>query len=153
MQIPPERFDASRYYDQDQSSGRMLNTTFGNFLGDADVFDNSFFHISPREARSMDPQQRILLQTAYEALENAGYVPNATPTFQKDTFGCYVGVATDDYVQNLRDEIDVYYSTGKQLGISNELIIILTLSHRYTPCIPEWTHFICHGFQWTVSCH
>jgi acyl transferase domain-containing protein len=85
----------------------------GNFIDGVDEFDNTFFNISPREAKSMDPQQRILLQTAYHALENSGYVPNATPTFNPDTFGCYVGVATQDYIQNLRDDIDVYYSTGK----------------------------------------
>ena len=61
----------------------------------------------------MDPQQRILLHTAYEALEDSGYVPNATPSFCPETFGCYFGVATHDYLQNLRNEIDVYYSTGK----------------------------------------
>ncbi|GLB38792.1 putative polyketide synthase [Lyophyllum shimeji] len=60
----------------------------------------------------MDPQQRILLHTAYEALEDCGYVPNSAPTFRPETFGCYIGVATHDYIQNLRDEIDVYYSTG-----------------------------------------
>jgi acyl transferase domain-containing protein len=60
----------------------------------------------------MDPQQRILLHTAYEALEDSGYVPNATPTFRPETFGCYIGVATHDYLQNLRNDIDVYYSTG-----------------------------------------
>ena len=84
----------------------------GNFIDGVDEFDNAFFNISPREAKSMDPQQRILLQTAYHALENSGYVPNATPTFNPDTFGCYIGVATQDYIQNLRDDIDVYYSTG-----------------------------------------
>lgn len=71
-----------------------------------------FFKISPREAKSMDPQQRILLHTAYEALEDAGYVPDSTPTFRPDRFGCFIGAATHDYVHNLKDEIDVYYSTG-----------------------------------------
>ena len=94
----------------------------GNFIDGADEFDNKFFKISPREARSMDPQQRILLQVAYEALENAGYVPDSTPTWQSETVGCYIGVATHDYLQNLRDEIDVYYSTGK--GFSSFLIQI-----------------------------
>ena len=87
----------------------------GNFIDNVDEFDNKFFKISPREARSMDPRQRILLHTAYEALEDAGYVPNATASFNPDTFGCYVGVATNDYVQNLRNDIDVYYSTGESL--------------------------------------
>jgi acyl transferase domain-containing protein len=85
----------------------------GNFIDNVDEFDHEFFSISPREAKSMDPQQRILLHTAYEALENSGYVPNATATFQQDNFGCYIGAATHDYLQNLRDNIDVYYSPGR----------------------------------------
>jgi acyl transferase domain-containing protein len=60
----------------------------------------------------MDPQQRILLHVAYEALEDAGYTPDSTPTFSRDTFGCYIGAATHDYVHNLRENIDVYYATG-----------------------------------------
>lgn len=60
----------------------------------------------------MDPQQRILLQTAKEALENAGYVPSSTKSFQPDSMGCFVGGATGDYESNLRNNIDVYYSTG-----------------------------------------
>ncbi|KAJ5447335.1 type I iterative polyketide synthase, partial [Penicillium cf. griseofulvum] len=66
----------------------------------------------PREALSMDPQQKLLLQGAKIALDDAGYVPDATPSFQRDSIGCYIGVATDDYVQNLIDDIDVYYSPG-----------------------------------------
>lgn len=75
-------------------------------------FDNSFFGISPREAKSIDPQQRVLLHTTYKALEDAGYVPDATPSFARDTFGCYIGNATLDYPDNLKDDIDVYYSPG-----------------------------------------
>ena len=60
----------------------------------------------------MDPQQRLLLHTAYHALENAGYIPNATPSWNPDSVGTFVGVATNDYVHNLRNNIDVYYSTG-----------------------------------------
>ena len=61
----------------------------------------------------MDPQQRVLLQTAYRALEDAGYVADSTPTFARETFGCFVGNATLDYTDNLRDRIDVYYSPGE----------------------------------------
>lgn len=77
------------------------------------MFDNAFFRVSPREARSMDPQQRLLLHTSYHALENAGYVPGATTSFDPETFGSYVGVATNDYTFNLRNDVDVYYSTGE----------------------------------------
>lgn len=99
-------------------SKRGMKAKHGNFLAAPDAFDNAFFRISPREARSMDPQQRILLKAAYEAVENAGYVPNATESFNEDTFATYVGVATDDYVQNLRNDIDVYYSTGMSFPVS-----------------------------------
>ncbi|KAJ7304846.1 thiolase-like protein [Mycena albidolilacea] len=59
----------------------------------------------PREARSMDLQQRMLLHTAHLTLEDAGYVPGATPSWTPERVGVYVGVATGDWV-------DVYYSTG-----------------------------------------
>lgn len=85
----------------------------GGFLDDIWTFDNAFFKVTPREAMSMDPQQRVLLQTAQAALDDAGYVPDSTPTFQRDSMGCYIGAATEDYKDNLRDGIDVFYSTGK----------------------------------------
>ena len=114
-QIPQRRFRASDYCDSGVSRpGRSMKARKGNFIENLDEFDNDFFQISPREAKNMDPQQRLLLHTAYEALEDAGYVPNATPSFQQATFGCYIGVATHDYAQNLKDSIDVYYNTGKR---------------------------------------
>ncbi|GBE80926.1 Orsellinic acid synthase [Sparassis crispa] len=111
-EIPKRRFDVSKYTTPSKDLKRVMKTRFGNFIESPDAFDNVFFRVSPREARSMDPQQRVLLQVTYHALENAGYVPNATPCFNPDTFATYVGVATNDYVQNLRNDIDVYYSTG-----------------------------------------
>jgi len=85
---------------------------YGNFLDQPFEFDNSFFSISPREAKSMDPQQRLLLQTTLSALENSGYAPNATSSFEPDHMGVFVGAATGDYVDNAREDIDVYYSPG-----------------------------------------
>lgn len=81
-------------------------------MDDPFLFDNQAFGISPREASSMDPQQRVMLTTVQRALENAGYVPDSTPSFAKETFGCFIGNATLDYVDNLRNDIDVYYSPG-----------------------------------------
>ncbi|KAF8330663.1 putative polyketide synthase [Amanita rubescens] len=113
VKIPEHRFSVSDYNGSNNvSSKRFMKVHTGNFVDTVDEFDNQFFKISPREAKSMDPQQRILLHTAYEALEDAGYVPNSTPTFRPHRFGCFIGVATHDYVHNLKDEIDVYYSTG-----------------------------------------
>ncbi|KAJ3575743.1 hypothetical protein NP233_g904 [Leucocoprinus birnbaumii] len=111
MAVPDHRFKVGDY-NSGKNPKRSMKAHTGNFIENVDEFDNKFFKISPREAKSMDPQQRILLHAAYEALEDAGYVPYSTETWSPETFGCYVGVATHDYLQNLRNEIDVYYSTG-----------------------------------------
>ncbi|KAF9240177.1 putative polyketide synthase [Melanogaster broomeanus] len=112
-EIPKDRCNLSFLVnDETTTSSRAIKVETGNFMSNFAYFDNKFFNISPREARSMDPQQRVLLHTAYEALENAGYVPDATPSFRRETFGCYIGAATHDYADKLRNEIDIHYSTG-----------------------------------------
>ncbi|KAL1636985.1 polyketide beta-ketoacyl-synthase [Diplodia intermedia] len=113
-EVPSSRFQVSDYYSTDPKNkdSRKMNSKYGNFLDDPFAFDNTFFQISPREAKSMDPQQRLLLHAAFEAMEDAGYAPDATPSFQKETMGAYMGVATLDYVDNTRNDIDVYYSPG-----------------------------------------
>ena len=95
-----------------KSPKRSMGTRFGNFMDNPFQFDHSFFGISPREAKSIDPQQRVIMQTTYKALEDAGYIPDATPSWSRETFGCYIGNASLDYPANLKDEIDVYYSPG-----------------------------------------
>ncbi|KAM0229999.1 hypothetical protein ACHAPO_009551 [Fusarium lateritium] len=112
QEIPESRFNLSEYYTDEIDKPRSMTTRYGAFLEDPFSFDNAFFNISPREAKSMDPQQRILLHTAQEALEDAGYVADATPTFQRATTGCYIGLATGDYTDNLRNDIDTFYPSG-----------------------------------------
>ena len=90
-----------------------MPTRHGAFLDDIWTFDNGFFNISPREAISVDPQQRVLLQTTQTALDDAGYAKDSTSSFQRATMGCYIGIATGDYTDNLQDSIDCYYSPGK----------------------------------------
>lgn len=93
----------------------------------------------------MDPQQRVMLQTAYRALEDAGYVPDSTPSFSRQTFGCFIGNATLDYTDNLRDRIDVYYSPGKLFHAWYFRIVELhpnCFSSRDAAGFSEWTHII-----------
>lgn len=69
--------------------------------------------MSPREAAQTDPQQRLALVTAYEALEMSGYVPNRTPSTQLDRIGSFYGQTTDDYKDvNVVQDIDTYYVSG-----------------------------------------
>lgn len=114
FQIPADRFELERYTSASAKSGRGMKAHTANFIDCPDEFDYKFFKVSPREAKSMDPQQRLLLHTAHDALESAGYVADATPSFQRDHFGCFIGTATHDYADNLREDIDVHYSTGMQ---------------------------------------
>ncbi len=71
-----------------------MTTRFGGFLDDVGGFDASFFGISPREAIDIDPQQRLMMELSWEALEDAG-VP---PASLKDTrAGVFFGAMWMDY--------------------------------------------------------
>ena len=67
---------------------------FGSFVADIDQFDASFFRISPAEAQLMDPQQRMMLETSWQALEDAGIDPNQLKGGQT---GVYTGISNDEY--------------------------------------------------------
>jgi acyl transferase domain-containing protein/7-keto-8-aminopelargonate synthetase-like enzyme/acyl carrier protein len=93
-EIPPERWDAESYYDPDPDAPGKMYTKSGAFLPDFDHFSAAFFGISPREAQFMDPQQRQLLEVHWEALENAGLVPQR---LSQQQVGVFVGIGTSDY--------------------------------------------------------
>ena len=74
-QVPAERWDLERYYDPERAAPGRMTTPWGGFIDGVSEFDALFFGISPREASQMDPQQRIMLELAWQALEDAGIVP------------------------------------------------------------------------------
>jgi acyl transferase domain-containing protein/NADPH:quinone reductase-like Zn-dependent oxidoreductase/7-keto-8-aminopelargonate synthetase-like enzyme/acyl carrier protein len=93
-EIPAERWDSADYYDPDPDAPGKMYVNRGAFLDDFDLFAPGFFGISPREAQFMDPQQRLLLEVHWEALENAGFVPERLAQSQ---VGVFVGMGTTDY--------------------------------------------------------
>jgi acyl transferase domain-containing protein/NADPH:quinone reductase-like Zn-dependent oxidoreductase/aryl carrier-like protein len=97
-EVPPDRWDADRYYNPDFQAPGKMNTRWGGFLEGFDRFDPSFFGISPREASAMDPQQRLLLEVAWEALWDAGIAPDR---LAGTSTGVFVGVYGTDYARLL----------------------------------------------------
>ncbi|KAL5358616.1 hypothetical protein BJX96DRAFT_173608 [Aspergillus floccosus] len=83
---------------------------FGNFVRDIDAFDHKFFKKVPREAMSQDPQQRLVLQVAYQAMEQAGYFQQ---TVIDKNIGCYIASCTVDYEHNVNcHPASAYAATG-----------------------------------------
>ncbi|MEU6717063.1 acyltransferase domain-containing protein [Nonomuraea sp. NPDC046802] len=100
------------YADRGPSYAAAVRRTLahGNFLEGVADFDAEFFGLSPREAELMDPQQRLVLETAWEALEHAGVSPDALVGTDA---GVYVGVCTGDYGHRLLEDLpDIEAWTG-----------------------------------------
>jgi 3-oxoacyl-(acyl-carrier-protein) synthase len=83
---------------------------WGNFLRNSTAFDNRFFKKSSREAIAWDPQQRILLEVVYEALESAGYF-GAKATKEPSDYGCYIGAVMNNYYDNVSCHPATAYAT------------------------------------------
>ena len=97
-EVPKEKWNVDEYYDPDPRTPNKTHSRVGGFLKDTDVFDPLFFNISPLEAEAMDPQQRVFLEEAWRALEDAGY---ADRTLSNVKCGVFVGAAQGDYVSKL----------------------------------------------------
>jgi acyl transferase domain-containing protein len=112
-EVPASRWDREAYFAPDEESPGKICTRFGGFVDEPDCFDPQFFGISPREALSMDPQHRLALEVAWEALESAAQAPAA---LAEKRVGVFLGITTRDYAGRLTHEgfedLDAYALTG-----------------------------------------
>jgi len=127
-EVPAERWDLQQYFDPDVGTPGKMHMRFGGFLEAHDQFDPYFFGISPREAAQMDPQQRIFLEVAWHALENAGLSVKALAGSET---GVFVGANANDYLQLQLAEprlLDTYSIIGgTNCIIPNRLSYLLDL--------------------------
>jgi acyl transferase domain-containing protein/SAM-dependent methyltransferase len=117
--VPPDRWNLDDFYDADPSVPGKMATRSGGFIDGIDQFDHQFFGITPREAASLDPQQRLVLEVAWQALENAGQSPDG---LMAQPVGIFIGAAAPDYFQLMlrRDDptaIDAYMASGGALSV------------------------------------
>jgi acyl transferase domain-containing protein/acyl carrier protein len=118
-EIPPERWDADEYYDPELGVAGQSVSRWGGFLDDIAGFDAAFFGFGEREAASIDPQHRLLLETAWEAVEHAGLAPRSLTGSRT---GVFVGVSHDDYTITTADAgvlADAYAYTGTAFSMAS----------------------------------
>ncbi|NEO43440.1 MAG: acyltransferase domain-containing protein [Moorea sp. SIO4A3] len=127
-EVPSDRWDVDAFYNPTPATTAKTSTRWGGFLESVDQFEPSFFGISSREAQWVDPQQRLILEVAWEALENAGLV---AANLAGSKTGVFIGISHSDYdrliYKNL-SYISAHHGTGTYHCIAaNRLSYVLDL--------------------------
>jgi acyl transferase domain-containing protein/SAM-dependent methyltransferase len=117
-EIPRERWDWRQYFDRNPEARGAMYAVQGGFLDDIDRFDAEFFGIAPREAMMLDPQQRLVHEVAWHALEDAGIAAGA---LRDAKAGIFLGLSNIDYFRaafgdDLR--LDAYVGSGNALSMA-----------------------------------
>ncbi|MBP6601220.1 MAG: type I polyketide synthase, partial [Verrucomicrobiales bacterium] len=123
--VPTDRWNRERWYHENVEIPSKMITKWGGFIHDFDKFDAQFFGISPREALRMDPQQRWMLEAAWESLEDAGMAPDS---LRGSKTAVYVGIASNDYANVAQSDprnVDVHTNSGSTLSIASNRISYL----------------------------
>ena len=119
IDVPKDRWDKHTYYHDERGFSGKTVSQRGGFIDNLDKFDPQFFGITPREAAFMDPQQRVLLEVSWEAMEDAGII---TKNYAGSDTGVYIGAFTLDY-QHVQfhldhlDQIDLHSATGSMMTL------------------------------------
>jgi len=118
-EVPASRWDMDAYYDPDPDAPGKMYTRMGGFLDEVDKFDPHFFGISPRETLKTDPQQRLVLEVGWEALEDAAI---AVHKLRGSQTGVFLGITNNDYSRIVEraglEQIDAYHLTGNCLNFA-----------------------------------
>ena len=116
-EIPRDRWRWEDYFGDPKIQTNRSDCKWGGFMPEIDKFDADFFGIPAREAKSMDPQQRLFLETAWKAVEDAG---QCVSDLAGTKTGVFVGVGTHDYTELMSAHqvtVDGYISTGNSHAV------------------------------------
>ncbi len=116
-EVPADRWDADRFVADEPAAPGFMATRWGGFLSDIRSFDAGFFEISPREALEMDPQQRVMLELTWDAIEDAGLTLDS---LRRSPTGVFVGAMWSEY-DRVRgaglSAIDQHSATGRNTSV------------------------------------
>ena len=112
-EVPMSRFDLHGSFRASQDRKFTDKRKFyGNFIDQVENFDHAFFRTNPKEALNMDPQQRVLLELAYQAMDSSGYLRSHRRE-SGDPVGCFIGASFAEYLDNTNAHPPTAYtSTG-----------------------------------------
>ena len=117
-EVPENRWDVNQLYDPDSTKSGKMSSRWGGFIDDVDQFDWRAFRLSPREAKYMDPQHRLLLEVVWEALEDAGLPLEKVAGSRTSVFQ---GISSNDYLRlqtRTWSQLDGYTITGNDLAFT-----------------------------------
>ena len=118
--IPESRWNSEAYYSPNYDEAGKIITTKGSFFSQVQESDPEFFGISPREAKNMDPQQHLLLEVCWEALEHANIIPES---LAESRTGVFIGICNQDFsllsMSRDKTDIDAYMTTGMAHSVAS----------------------------------
>lgn len=116
--IPSNRWPVDEWYDETPGTPGKMSTRKGYFINEVADFDHEFFNVSALEATTMDPSHRLLLETSWDALENAAIAPLS---LRGSSAGVFLGVMNSDYTQlstHYTESVSNYTVVGNGIGMS-----------------------------------
>lgn len=130
-EVPASRWDWREFDGNPMTDGNKISSKWGGFIPNVDKFDPSFFGISPFEANSMDPQQRLILESVWNTIENSGHRPSE---FSGSSTGVFIGSSGSDFMGTVGEKIENYTLTGIARSVlANRVSYLLNLTGPSEP--------------------
>ncbi|WP_346836346.1 SDR family NAD(P)-dependent oxidoreductase [Ralstonia solanacearum] len=119
-EVPADHWDVAPWFDADPEAHDRTYSKWGSFIDGVDRFDADFFNMSRREAQWMDPQVRLLLQSAYASAEHAGVIKR----LRGSRTGVFIGSCFNEYLDKITElglPMDPYIATGSGTIAANRI--------------------------------